>query len=302
MDLKQYLKAKRDLVDGFLYSATPAADKYPASLHGSMRYSLEAGGKRVRPVLALAAAEAVKGGDASGVPGLLAAASSLELIHTYSLIHDDLPAMDDDDLRRGKPTNHKVWGEAMAILAGDALLTHAFELLTDPAHTGGTEPRALVSIIREVAVGSGSHGMVGGQAVDIESEGEDKQVDFATLEYIHVHKTGALIRASVRVGAFAAGADAAQLAALTRYGMDVGLAFQVADDILDIEGDQAEIGKDVGSDVARGKKTYPAFVGLEESKRRARELADSAVEALSTFGPSADPLREIARYIVSRRS
>ena len=299
MDLKAYLKKKKELVDSFLDGALPAGDVVPASLHSSIRYSVEAGGKRVRPVLAIAAAEAVAGADAK-VPGLMAVASSLELIHTYSLIHDDLPAMDDDDFRRGKPTNHKVFGEAVAILAGDALLTYAFDLLTDPAHVGGMKPKTLLAVIREIALASGNMGMVGGQVADIESEG--KEVDFATLEFIHTHKTGALIRASVRVGALAAGATDKELKALTRYGVDVGLAFQIADDILDIEGSQEEIGKDVGSDLARGKKTYPAFVGLEESKLRAKELVGSAVSALDIFGPGAAALREIAGYIVSRKN
>jgi len=299
MDLKTYLKQKKSAIDAYLDGVLPPADAMPESLHRSIRYSVEAGGKRVRPVLAIAAAEAVAGTDAN-VPGLMAVASSLELIHTYSLIHDDLPAMDDDDFRRGKPTNHKVFGESVAILAGDALLTYAFDLLSNPEHIGGVKPKALVSIIREVAVASGNMGMVGGQVVDIESEGKD--VDFVTLQYIHAHKTGALIRASVRVGAMAAGASPRQLKALTRYGVDIGLAFQIADDILDIEGTQEEIGKDVGSDIARGKKTYPAFMGLEESKLRAAELVDSAVDALSIFGPSADPLRGIAKYIVSRKN
>ena len=299
-DLKDYLKQKKGLVDGFLDKAAPKADIMPASLHRSMRYSLEAGGKRVRPVLALAAAEAILGDSAADRPGLLAAACSLEFIHTYSLVHDDLPAMDDDDFRRGKPTNHKVFGEAVAILAGDALLTHAFELLASPAFTGGMDPEARLAIINELAQASGSMGMVGGQVVDIESEGQ-ADVDFATLEYIHTHKTGALIRASVRIGAIAAGASPAQLEALTRYGTDVGLAFQIADDILDITGTIEEIGKDVGSDVARGKKTYPAFVGLEESRLRAKELSGAAVRALEVFGPSALPLKEIAEYIVSRK-
>ena len=299
-DLKEYLKQKKGLVDGFLDKAAPKADIMPASLHRSMRYSLEAGGKRVRPVLALAAAEAVLGERAADRPGLMAAACSLEFIHTYSLVHDDLPAMDDDDFRRGKPTNHKVFGEAVAILAGDALLTHAFEILASLAFTGGMDPEAKLAIITELAQASGSMGMVGGQVVDIESEGQ-ADVDFATLEYIHTHKTGALIRASVRVGAIAAGASPEQLEALTRYGTDVGLAFQIADDILDITGTMEEIGKDVGSDVARGKKTYPAFVGLEESRLRAQELSGAAVRALEVFGPSALPLKEIAEYIVSRK-
>lgn len=300
MDLKEYLKSRKELVDGFLERAVPEEDRRPRSLHRSMRYSLKAGGKRVRPVLAIAAAEAVLERDVSDMPGVVAVASSLELIHTYSLIHDDLPAMDDDDFRRGQPTNHRVFGEAVAILAGDALLTSAFDVLSNPEHVGGMKPGALLSIIREIAVASGSLGMVGGQVIDIESEG--MEVDFATLEYIHSHKTGALIRASVRVGAMAAGADDEQLRALTRYGTDVGLAFQIADDILDIVGTQEEIGKDVGSDIERGKKTYPAFIGLDASRARAEELSRSAVEALSGFGPHAGPLREIAKYIVSRTS
>ncbi len=300
MDLKAYLGKKKALVDGFLERAVPEEDRRPRSLHRSMRYSLQAGGKRVRPVLAIAAAEAVLDRDASDVPGILAVASSLELIHTYSLVHDDLPAMDDDDFRRGKPTNHKVFGEAVAILAGDALLTFAFDVLSNPEYVGAMEPAVLLPIIREIALASGSLGMVGGQVIDIESEG--KEVDFATLEYIHSHKTGALLRASVRVGAMAAGASEEKLHALSRYGTDVGLAFQIADDILDIVGTQEEIGKDVGSDIERGKKTYPAFIGLDASRARAEELSSSAVEALCIFGRHADPLREIAKYIVSRTS
>jgi geranylgeranyl diphosphate synthase type II len=300
MDLKAYLNERKKLVDEFLDRAAPKGDVFPESLHSSMRYSLEAGGKRVRPVLVIAAAEAVAGADAVKLPGLMAAACSLELVHTYSLVHDDLPAMDNDDFRRGKPTNHKVFGEAVAILAGDALLTLAFELLSDTRFTAGLDPVANLAIIKEIACAAGSMGMVGGQVVDIESEG--KEVDFAALEYIHTHKTGALIKASVKVGALAAGANPRELDALSRYGSEAGLAFQVADDILDIVGTQEEIGKDVGSDVERGKKTYPALLGLDESRRRAGELSESAVRALDVFGPDADPLREIARYIVSRKS
>ncbi len=299
-DLKKYINEKRRLVEDFINTAAPKADILPKTLHSSMRYSLEAGGKRVRPILAIAAAEAVAGRGASGMPGLLASASSLEFVHTYSLIHDDLPAMDDDDFRRGKPTNHKIYGEAAAILAGDALLTFAFELLSSPAHMNNMDPLRQLKVIHELAFASGSMGMVGGQAVDIESEGRD--IDFATLEYIHTRKTGALIRASVRIGAIAAGADDLQLKAITRYGEEAGLAFQIADDILDITGTQEEIGKDVGSDLERGKKTYPAMVGLEESRKRAMELAGSAVDALEIFAHNAEPLREIARYIVSRKN
>ncbi len=299
-DLKKYINDRRRLVEEFIGRAAPKADAMPPTLHSSMRYSLEAGGKRVRPILAIAAAEAVRGGDAAGIPGLVAVASSLEFIHTYSLIHDDLPAMDNDDFRRGKPTNHKVYGEAAAILAGDALLTFAFELLSSPAYTSGMDAARRIKIIHELAYASGSMGMVGGQAVDMESEGKD--IDSVTLEYIHTRKTGALIRASVRMGAIAAGANDEQLKAVTRYGEEAGLSFQIADDILDITGTKEEIGKDAGSDVEKGKKTYPAMFGLEQSKSRAMELQASAVEALSVFGDGAEPLREIARYIVSRKN
>jgi geranylgeranyl diphosphate synthase type II len=228
----------------------------------------------------------------------LAIAGSLELIHTYSLIHDDLPAMDNDDLRRGRPTCHKVYGEAIAILAGDGLLTMAFEALSDPRRLKAVPANRLIPIIKEISTASGVFGMIGGQVVDMESEGRD--VDFPMLEYIHTHKTGALIRASVRVGALYAKAGKRQFLALTHYGEMVGLAFQIADDILDVTGTREETGKDVGSDIKKGKKTFPGFYGLEESRRRAGEVADKAVHALRDFDRKADPLRELAKYIVNR--
>jgi len=231
----------------------------------------------------------------------LPAACAMEMIHTYSLIHDDLPAMDNDDFRRGNPTNHKVFGEATAILAGDALLTEAFILLSNPEWTAGISPEILVRVIHEIALCSGSRGMIGGQVVDMESEGK-KEIDLATVQYIHTHKTGALIRASVKTGALLGGAGEADLSAMIRYGEAVGLAFQIADDILDIEGTTEQIGKDAGSDQARGKATYPAVMGLAESKRRASELVENAIDALSGFGEKADPLRAIASYIVQRKS
>jgi geranylgeranyl diphosphate synthase type II len=230
---------------------------------------------------------------------VLPAACAMEMIHTYSLIHDDLPAMDDDDFRRGNPTNHKVYGEATAILAGDALLTEAFILLSRPEEGG--DPVARLKVICEIAHASGSRGMVGGQVVDMESEGRG-EIDLATLSYIHTHKTGALIRASVRSGAILGGATVESLAALTRYGDAIGLAFQIADDILDVEGTTEELGKDAGSDQARGKATYPALVGLEASKARAQELVQMALDALAPFDERAEPLRAIASYIVSRKS
>lgn len=297
MDLKKYLKERCRLVDEALEQFLPPADELPYSLHKSMRYSVFAGGKRVRPILLLAACEAVGGEIGPAMP----AACAMEMIHTYSLIHDDLPAMDNDDFRRGNPTNHKVFGEAIAILAGDALLTEAFILLSDPGHWGKTGSTRLLPVIHEIARSAGSHGMVGGQVVDMESEGK-RDVNLAIVQYIHTHKTGALLKASVKAGALLGGADDAGLAAMTRYGEAVGLAFQIADDILDIEGTTEEIGKDAGSDEARGKATYPAVMGIAEAKQRAGELVGMALDALSGFDEKADPLREIARYIVYRKS
>jgi geranylgeranyl diphosphate synthase type II len=245
-------------------------------------------------VLAIAAAEALGATTAN----LLPLAGALELIHTYSLIHDDLPAMDDDDLRRGRPTCHKVYGEAIAILAGDGLLTMAFEVLSDPRRMKAIPPRTLISMIREISVASGVFGMVGGQVVDIQSE--NREIDFPTLEYIHTHKTGALIRASVRVGALYAKAGKRQFEALTRYGELAGLAFQIADDILDVTGKEEELGKDIGSDLEKGKKTFPSFLGLQESRRRAEEVVNEALDALKDFGRKAGPLRELAKYIIKR--
>lgn len=297
MDLKHYLKNMQQLVDQALEKYLPAADELPTSVHTAMRYSVFAGGKRVRPILLLAACDTVGGDMQKAMP----AACAMEMIHTYSLIHDDLPAMDDDDFRRGIPTNHKVFGEAIAILAGDALLTEAFILLSSPERNTSLDPGVLLGVVQEIALSSGSRGMIGGQVVDMESEGS-KEVDLATVQYIHTHKTGALIRASVKSGALIGGASGGALDAIIRYGEAVGLAFQIADDILDIEGTTEQIGKDAGSDQARGKATYPAVMGMAASKQRAEELVDVALKALDCFGEKADPLREIARYIVRRKS
>lgn len=294
MDIKSYLTKKKDIIDKALDKIVPPAKTFPPSVNEAMRYSLFAGGKRVRPILSIAAAESLGAKTA----GLLPLAGALELIHTYSLIHDDLPAMDNDDFRRGRPTCHKVYGEAIAILAGDGLLNMAFEVLSDPRRTKSVPASRVLAIIKEIATASGVFGMVGGQVVDMNSEGKD--VDFPTLEYIHTHKTGALIRASVRVGALYARAGKRQFTALTHYGEMVGLAFQIADDILDIIGKREEIGKDVGSDLKKGKKTYPSFYGLDESKRRAVEVVDKAIHALKDFDQKADTLRELARYIINR--
>ncbi len=296
MDIHQYLENKREEVDRYLESVIPPAETPPTTLHESMRYSLFAGGKRVRPILAIAAAEAV----GPLPPAILPVACALELIHTYSLIHDDLPSMDNDDFRRGKPTNHKVYGEAMAILAGDALLTMAFELCSRPDLMSGCDPARQVKLIQELASGSGHLGMVGGQVLDIQAENKD--IDLPTLQAIHKHKTGMLIRAAVRMGAIAAGATPHQLDDLTGYAEDVGLAFQIADDVLNVTGTREELGKNPNTDAQRGKKTYPAFYGVEGAKALADTCTRRAIDRLSSFGPSADPLRELARYITSRRS
>jgi geranylgeranyl diphosphate synthase type II len=299
-DLKAYMEEKRRKVDAFLdaHFRLPA-DESPkfGHVYEAMRYSLLAGGKRVRPVLCLAAFEACGGEKAAGAA--LAVASSLELIHTYSLIHDDLPAMDNDDLRRGRPTNHKVFGEAMAILAGDSLLTEAF-LMIARAPRDGIDPAVLLEISGDVAEASGSRGMAGGQVLDLESE--KKKISREELETVHRHKTGCLILVSVVSGAKLAGADARQLAAMRVYGESVGLAFQIADDILDVEGGAEEMGKATGGDAKKEKSTYPSVLGLSESKRLAQEVMRKAVDALKNFDAKADSLRDLARFIVNRKS
>jgi geranylgeranyl diphosphate synthase type II len=304
-ELKRYLEDRRVWIDRALEAYLPAVTIVPGRLHEAMRYSLFAGGKRIRPILAIAAYEAVagkKGG--SDLKGRLPVFSAIELVHTYSLIHDDLPAMDDDDTRRGRPTSHKKFGEAPAILAGDALLTAAFSLLSDRDLNRAVPPDILLSVIHELGLAAGSLGMVGGQFVDIESEGliGSQAISEETLQYVHTHKTGALIRAAVRIGAIAGAAGPEALSSLTIYGEKAGLAFQVADDILDLEGNERETGKRVQKDGAHEKLTYPAMVGLDESKRLSDRLILEALEALSSLGSEADPLRSIARFIVERRS
>ncbi|MBI5406696.1 MAG: polyprenyl synthetase family protein [Nitrospirae bacterium] len=291
-----YLDEKRTLLEENLLRLLGRPEQYPRTLYQAMHYSLFAGGKRIRPILAIAAAGAVGGETGAVIP----VAVAIEMIHTYSLIHDDLPAMDDDDLRRGKPTNHKVFGEATAILAGDALLTTAFSILSDPALYQATPPDRVLEIIHEIGLGSGPYGMVGGQQMDIESEG--KGIGLKRLEQLHGKKTGALIQASVRAGGIAGGADGAQLLALTRYAAKVGLAFQIADDILDVEGSIEVAGKATGKDIVRNKNTYPALIGLDESRALEKGLVAEAIEALHEFDEGADPLRMIAGYIVERRS
>lgn len=296
MEIRRYLEEKRAIVDSALERYFPGDLETPTTLRMAIRHSLFAGGKRLRPILAMASFEAA-GGAGNGV---LPFACALEMVHTYSLIHDDLPALDDDDYRRGRPTCHKVFGEAAAILAGDALLTEAFQLMTSRAARGGlgVSDGVILDLINRVAQAAGILGMVGGQVVDIESEG--KEVDLPTLLYIHTHKTGAMILAAVQIGTKLADADQETYKALTRYGERIGLAFQIADDVLNVEGNAALMGKTVGSDAEKRKATYPAVVGLEESKKRARELVNASIEALSSFGVEADRLREIAHFIVAR--
>ncbi|MFB3818367.1 MAG: polyprenyl synthetase family protein [Candidatus Methylomirabilales bacterium] len=290
-DLLARLRAQ---VDAALERWLPPQTERPPRVHDAMRYSVFAGGKRLRPILALLAAEAAGGKAEDALP----AGAALEMIHTYSLIHDDLPAMDDDDLRRGRPTCHKVYGEAIAILAGDALLTRAFEVLAGAEASGAPAARRL-QIVAEIAEAAGSRGMVGGQAMDIAAEGQ--QIGLDTLQYLHAQKTAALIRAAIRAGAIAGGATAEVLERLTRYGNCLGLAFQIVDDILDVEGDSAEMGKTAGSDQRKRKATYPAIVGMEASRREVARLLQDAREALAPLGERARPLLDLADFVGNRR-
>ena len=291
-DLGAYMKQRADAVDAALERFLPAETLRPETLHKAMRYSVFAGGKRLRPVLVIAGAEAV-GGTAEQV---MPTACAMELIHTYSLVHDDLPAMDNDDFRRGVPTNHKVFGEAMAILAGDALLTLAFRLVA--ANAG--ESAALRDVVVDIADAAGHRGMVAGQVADLEAEG--RRVGADVVDYIHTHKTGALIRTSLRVGAMLCGADAVQVRALSVAGADLGLAFQIVDDILDVVASSEELGKTAGKDQIQQKATYPATHGIEASRARAAFLIRDAEEALRVLGPRAEPIRALGRFILERKA
>jgi len=294
MNLRDYLTEQRKVVDAELDRLVPSEATPPETIHRAVRYSLFAGGKRVRPILCMEAARAVS----DETRGVETAACALEMIHTYSLIHDDLPALDNDDLRRGKPTCHKVFGEAMAILAGDALLTFAFEALGAIQ----TVDAARVSrMVHELATAAGTPGgMIAGQVRDIEGEG--KAPDAALLEIIHRAKTGALLRASVRLGAIYAGADGDELSALTKYGEHIGLAFQIIDDVLDVEATSEALGKTAGKDAAQHKITFPVVYGLDESRRMAERERESAHSAVELFGGRARRLEELADHIVRRRA
>lgn len=294
--LEQALPRYRERVEQALDSWLPRADTHPARLHDAMRYAVLGSGKRLRPVLVYAA------GETLGLPleRLDAPACAVELIHAYSLVHDDLPAMDDDDLRRGKPTCHKAYDEATAILVGDALQTLAFHILAH-APLDGVEAQIRLRMIGTLSLAAGSRGMVGGQAIDLAAVGT--QLDAAQLEDMHIHKTGALIRASVLLGALASPQVSTEaLEALDHFAKCIGLAFQIQDDILDVEGDTAEMGKTRGADANLGKPTYPAILGMDEAKRLARELVDDALNSLKGFDQRADVLRGIAKYVINRRN
>lgn len=297
MEIKIYLNSQREIVENALSLYMLKAGNNFRKHIESMRYSLFVGGKRIRPILCLAAAEAVTY-DTNIAKTVLPVACALECIHTYSLIHDDLPAMDNDDLRRGKPTNHTVFGEAEAILAGDGLLTFAFELLSDPTFNAISDKTRL-DIIYRIARAAGSLGMVGGQSLDIENEG--KETTYSTLQTIHRSKTGALITVSLQAGCLAAGGNDIKLKRLTEFGNYVGLAFQIVDDLLNVESTTEQLGKAAGSDAEKGKATYPALFGVDKTRKMANEAVSNALNSLIDFDHKAEPLRELAKYIINRK-
>jgi geranylgeranyl diphosphate synthase, type II len=288
-DLMNYLQSRQALIEENLERFVPVL--YPVRLYESMRYSLLAGGKRLRPVLCLAACELAGGTTDMAMP----TACALEMIHTMSLIHDDLPSMDNDDYRRGLPTNHKVYGEAMAILAGDALLAYAFQVI---AETEGVPAQSVLEVVRRLGLAASATGLVGGQVVDIESEG--KQISLETLQYIHEHKTGALLEISVVSGALLGGASSEQVELLSSYARKVGLAFQIIDDVLDITATDEQLGKTAGKDLAQAKATYPSFWGIEASKAKAQQLIAEAKATLKPFGEKAVILEHLADFITQR--
>ena len=294
-DLNAYLKERKLLVEEALEHYLPPQKGFYNPIVEAMRYSLFAGGKRLRPILCLAATEIVGGKKETALP----VACALEMIHTYSLIHDDLPAMDNDDFRRGKPTNHRVFGEAMAILAGDGLLTEAFYLLTYPDLLAKIPPAQLVWISHLIAQAAGFRGMVSGQVMDLEATG--KEIGLEELKAIHDHKTGALIRVAVESGAIIGGGNRTEVEALKEYGTQIGLAFQIVDDVLDIEGNPEDMGKNIGSDEPQQKATYPKLVGLNEAKEMAQTCIKRGIHALKPFGERAMPLKALAQYIIERR-
>jgi geranylgeranyl diphosphate synthase, type II len=292
VNIKTYLVSRQKLIERALDRYLPKANTKPATLHRAMRYSLFAGGKRLRPILCLAAAEACGGKIGNALP----LACAMECIHTYSLVHDDLPSMDDDDFRRGRPTCHKIFGDGIAILAGDALLTIAFEIVSNAKPTSRYDTSILLC---EIAVAAGSQKLIAGQVADLEAEGKNVKRD--QLQFIHENKTAAILRSSVRLGAMSANADARKLSAITRFGQRLGLAFQIIDDILDVTQTSEILGKSAGKDVAAKKATYPAVIGLEKSRTEARRLTRQAHNALSVFRTrAAEPLHALANYLLER--
>lgn len=291
MDLKAYLASRQKEVDRALDRFLPKEKAKPATIHKAMRYSIFAGGKRLRPILCLAAAEACGGKTKAALP----LAAAVECIHTYSLIHDDLPSMDNDDLRRGRPTSHKVFGEGVAVLAGDALLTIAFEIAAQAEPTRRYKTR---DIILEIAAAAGSRKLIAGQVADLEGEGQP--IDRAGLRYIHENKTAAMLATSVRLGAMSANASAKHLGAITEFGCSLGLAFQVIDDILDVTQTSEKLGKSAGKDVAAQKATYPAVIGLPASRKEAQRLTSKAHAALEPIGSNAETLHAIANHLLDR--
>src|SRR5881398_517674 len=292
MNLKAYLRSRQKEIDRALDRYLPKPKTKPTTLHRAMRYSLFAGGKRLRPILCLAAAEACGGKISNALP----LACALECIHTYSLVHDDLPSMDNDDFRRGRPTCHKVFGDGIAVLAGDALLTVAFEIVSKAKPTLSYD---ISTLLREIAVAAGSQKLIAGQVADLEAEG--KKVKRDQLQFIHENKTAAILRSTVRLGAMSANADPKKLYAITRFGQRLGLAFQIIDDILDVTQTSEILGKSAGKDVAAKKATYPAVIGLERSRAEAKRLTRQAHNALSVFSSSdAEPLHALANYLLER--
>lgn len=293
MSFKSSLKYRVDYIEKLLKEYMPEEKGYQKTIFEAMNYSLKAGGKRLRPILTLEACRIVGGNEEDVIPFAIA----IEIIHTYSLIHDDLPALDNDDLRRGRPTNHKVYGDAMAILAGDGLLNYAFEIMLSSS-IGKENPAKYLNAINEIAKSSGVYGMIGGQVVDIESE--DKKIEMEKLDFIHLNKTAAIIVGCMRAGAIIGDATEEQLENITKYATNIGLSFQIADDILDITGDESKLGKKVGSDIDNNKSTYPSLIGLEKSKEIANDLINEAKTRISNIKGDTEFLNDLAEYIVAR--
>lgn len=293
MEFKQHLKEKASFIENVLKEYMPKEEGYQKTVIEAMNYSLSAGGKRLRPILTLEACKVVGGNEEEAIPFAIA----IEMIHTYSLIHDDLPALDNDDLRRGRATNHKVYGEAMGILAGDALLNYAFEVML-AGSINKENPEKYLKAINEIAKGAGIYGMIGGQVVDVESE--NKQIEKEKLDYIHMNKTAAMMVGCMRAGATIGGANSEQMEEITKYAKNIGLSFQIVDDILDIVGDEAKLGKKVGSDIENHKSTYPSLLGLDKSKEIAHNLIDEAKKSIEKLSDNVDFLKGLAEYIIDR--